>query len=83
LYKFYGITLDSRAARILLAGELQVLALQKRDPSIQINTLITRSNRIKFSKGIATVKGIIQVPIPLAVINFYVVPINTLFLLFL
>ncbi len=59
MYKFYGITLDSRAARILLAGELQVLALQKRDPSIQINTLITRSNRIKFSKEIVIIKGII------------------------
>ena len=34
LYKFQGIMLDSKATRISLAGELQVLALQKRDPTI-------------------------------------------------
>ena len=34
LYKFQGIMLDSRAAKISLAGEPQVLVLQKRDPII-------------------------------------------------
>ena len=40
LYKFHSIMLDSRAASISSAGEPQVLALQKRDSSIQIDTLI-------------------------------------------
>ena len=51
--------LDSRAARISSAGEPQALALQKRDSSIQIDTLTDRDNSIRFSKGIATAKGII------------------------
>jgi hypothetical protein len=34
LYKFQGIMLDSRAAGISLAGEPQVQALQKKDPTI-------------------------------------------------
>ena len=50
---------DSRAARILSASEPQVLALQKRNSSIQIDTLTARDNSIRFSKGIATAKRII------------------------
>ena len=34
LYEFQGIILDSKAAKISLTGELQVLVLQKRDPII-------------------------------------------------
>ena len=74
---------DSRATKISLAGKPQVLVLQKRDPTIQLNTLTARSNRIRFSKGTAIVKGIIQVPTPLGTIAFYVVPTNTPFLLYL
>jgi hypothetical protein len=83
LYKFYSIILDSRAASILSARELQLLALQKRDPSIQLDTSTARSNRIRFGKGIATVKSIIQVPTLLRIITFYIVPTNILFLLYL
>jgi hypothetical protein len=72
---------DSGAARISSAGESQVLALQKRDPSIQLDTSTAGSNRIRFGKGMATVKGTVQVPTPLGVIKFYVVPTNTPFLL--
>ena len=34
LYEFQGIMLDSRATSISLAGEPQVQALQKKDPTI-------------------------------------------------
>jgi hypothetical protein len=74
---------DSRAASILSAGESQLLTLQKRDPSIQLDTSTAGSNRIRFGKGIATVKGIVQVPTPLGIITFYIVPTNILFLLYL
>ena len=50
---------DSGAAGVSSAGEPQVLALQKRDLSIQLNATTARSNRIKFSKGTATVKGVV------------------------
>ena len=39
------------------------------------------SNRIKFGKDTATVKGVVQIPILLGIITFYVIPINTSFLL--
>jgi hypothetical protein len=80
-YEFHGIMPDSGAAGISSAGESQVLALQKRDPSIQLDTSTAGSNRIRFGKGMATVKGTVQVPTPLGVIKFYVVPTNTPFLL--
>jgi hypothetical protein len=80
-YEFHGIMPDSGAAGISSAGEQQVLALQKKDLSIQIDTSTAGSNTIRFGKGTATVKGIVRVPTPLGTINFYVVPTNTPFLL--
>jgi len=50
---------DSRAAGISSIGESQVIALQKRNLNIQLNTSTIGSNRIRFGKGIAIVKGII------------------------
>ena len=73
--------LDSGAAGISLAGEPQVLALQKRDPTIQLDTLTAGSNRIRFGKGTTTVKGVVRIPTPLGTITFHVVPTNTPFLL--
>jgi hypothetical protein len=72
---------DNGAAGISSAGEPQVQALQKKDPTIQLDTAAAGSNTIRFSKGTATVKGVVQVPTPLSTITFYVVPTNTLFLL--
>src|SRR6266536_1284922 len=80
-YEFQGIMLDSRATGISLASEPQVLALQKKDPTIQLDTSTARSNTIRFGKGTATVKGVVRVPTPLGTITFHVVPTNTPFLL--
>ena len=41
------------------------------------------SNRIRFSKGTAIIKNIIQVPIPLGTIIFYIVFIHIPFFLYL
>ena len=41
------------------------------------------SNRIRFSKGIIIVKGVVQVFTLLGTITFYIVPINIPFLLYL
>jgi hypothetical protein len=81
LYEFQGIMPDSKAARISLAGKPQVQALQKKDPTIQLNTSAAGSNTIRFGKGTATVKGVIRVPTLLSTIIFYVVLTNTPFLL--
>jgi hypothetical protein len=50
---------DSGAAGISLAGKPQVQALQKKDLTIQLNTSAAESNTIRFSKGTATVKGVV------------------------
>ena len=73
--------LDSGVAGILLVGEQQVIALQKKDLTVKINTLATNNNIIRFRKGTATIKGIIRVTTLIGTITFYVVPINTPFLL--
>ena len=49
---------DSEVIGISSVSKLQVLALQKKDLTIQLNTLVARSNRIRFGKNTATVKGI-------------------------
>jgi allantoicase len=51
--------LDSGAARISLAGEPQVQALQKKDLIIQLDTAAAGSNTIRFGKDTATVKGVV------------------------
>ena len=81
-YEFQGIILDSRAAGISSAGEPQVQALQKRDPTIQVN-MSASGNTIKFGKGTATIIEVIWVSTPIGVLTFHVVLINTLFLLYL
>jgi hypothetical protein len=80
-YEFQGIMPDSGAAGISSAGEPQVQALQKKDPTIQLDTSAAGSNTIRFGKGTATVKGVVRVPTPLGTITFHVVPTNTPFLL--
>ena len=80
-YKFQGIMLNSGAIGIFSVSELQVLTLQKRNPTIQFNTLMAGSNRIRFSKGIITVKSVVQIPTPLGTIAFHILFTNTLFLL--
>jgi hypothetical protein len=46
-------------------------------PCMEVNFL----PRIRFGKGMATVKGIVRVPTPLGIIKSHVVPTNTPFLL--
>jgi hypothetical protein len=81
LYEFQGIMPDSGAAGISSAGEPQVQALQKKNPTIQLDTAAAGSNTIRFGKGTATVKGVVRVPTLLGTITFHVVPTNTPFLL--
>jgi hypothetical protein len=74
---------DSGAAGISIARKPQVIALQKLDPIISINTSTTGNHKIRFGKGEAVSIGIIQVSTPLGNITFHVLPINTPFLYYL
>jgi hypothetical protein len=77
---FQGIMPDSGAAGVSTAGNPQFLALQKLDPTVQLNTSIARAHKIQFGKGTALSQGTIQVQTPLRIITFHVVPANTPFL---
>jgi hypothetical protein len=77
---FQGIMPDSGAAGVFIARKPQVIALQKLDPIVLINTSIIRNHKIRFGKGDAVSIGTIQVGTPLGNITFNVLPTNTLFL---
>ena len=46
---------DSRASRVSMAGEQQFIALQKLDPSVQLDHITAGDRRIRFRKGSATI----------------------------
>jgi hypothetical protein len=77
---FQGIMSDSRAAGVSMAGQPQFTALQKLDPSLQINMITAGQHNIRFGKGKALSQGTIDVVTPLGTITFHVVPANTPFL---
>jgi hypothetical protein len=75
--------LDTGAFGVSIAGKPQVIALQKYDLLIKIDTSITGLYQIKFGAGEAVSIGIIYVTTPIGNIPFYVLPTNTPFLLYL
>jgi hypothetical protein len=77
---FQGIILDNGAVRVFITRKPQVIAFQKLDPIVLINTSTTRNHKICFGKKKAISIGTIQVSTPLGNITFYILPINTLFL---
>jgi hypothetical protein len=77
---FQSIILDSGAAGIFITRKPQVVAFQKLDPIISIDTSIIGNHKICFGKKKAISIGIIQVGILLGNIMFYMFPINILFL---
>jgi hypothetical protein len=60
-----------------------VIALQKLDLSIKINTFMVGFYKIKFGAGEIILIGTIYVTTPISNIPFYVLPTNTLLLLYL
>jgi hypothetical protein len=72
---------DSGAAGVSIAGKPQFLALQKLNPSIELDTTAAGQYTIRFGKGEAISQGVVTVPTPIGSIPFHVVPANTPFLL--
>jgi hypothetical protein len=77
---FQGIILDSGAAGVSITRKPQVIAFQKLDLIVSINTSIAGNYKICFGKRKAVFISIIQVGIPLGNITFHVLPTNTPFL---
>jgi hypothetical protein len=80
---FQGIIPDNRTAGISTTSLSQVIALSKLDPTILVNSFITKNYRIKFGVREVLFFGTIQVDIQLGNIMFYMLPTNTPFLFYL
>ena len=74
---------DSGILSVLIARELQVLALQKLNPIIKINYINTKNYYIRFGKGLAIIQRTITINILLGPITFYIVLANILFLYYI
>ncbi|KAI0994279.1 hypothetical protein K3495_g13903, partial [Podosphaera aphanis] len=79
--KFHGILPDTGAAGVSTAGEPQFIALQRHLPKLQININRAGEHTIKFGLGKSSSIGTINVPTPIGIITFHVVPVSTPFLL--
>jgi hypothetical protein len=75
--------LDNRTAGISIAGLFQIIALNKLDLIILVNSFIAGNYRIKFGARKVLFLGIIQVDIQLRNIMFYMFLTNILFLFYL
>jgi hypothetical protein len=71
---------DSGASRVLTAGEPQFHALQKLDLDTRLDQTKAGEHRIRFGKGLALLKGVVEIKTLLGRIVFHVVPANTPFL---
>ena len=74
---------NSGAAGVSMAGKPQVLALQRLDLTIKLDTIAISLHTIWFRKGEIVSQGIVTISTPIGDIPFHVVPANTLFLLYI
>jgi hypothetical protein len=74
---------DSGASRVLTVGEPQFYALQKLDLDARLDQTKAGEHRICFRKGLALLKGVVEIKTPLGRIAFHVVPANTPFLYYI
>ena len=74
---------DSGAAGVSTAGKPQVLALQRLDPTIKLDTIAAGLHTIRFGKGEVISHEIVTIPTLISDIPFHVVPANTPFLLYI
>jgi hypothetical protein len=78
---FKGIILNTGAAGVLIAGERQIRALQKKIPDFTIDTSITSKYYIRFDDNLLVESlGIMGVGIFFGTIDFAIMPTNTFFL---
>jgi hypothetical protein len=74
---------DSEAIKILITGKSQITALQRLDPTIQLDTSTVGQYNIRFGKGMAMSLKTIQMSTFLGIIIFYVVPADIPFLFYI
>jgi hypothetical protein len=74
---FQGIILDNRAAGVFTTRKPQIIAFQKLDLIVLINTFIAGNYKIRFGKRKVVFIGTIQIS-TLKNIMFHMLPTNTL-----
>ncbi|WQF76847.1 hypothetical protein CDEST_01861 [Colletotrichum destructivum] len=79
---FHGIMPDTGAAEISSAGQPQFLALQRRLPTVTLDTSTAGSAKIRFGEGrVIASLGSTKIPTPFGPISFHIMPCDTPFLL--
>ena len=78
---FQGIMPDTGAAGVSTAGEQQFIALQKKNPTIMLDTSTAGEHRVRFGDNPDIMSlGTVGVTTPFGTILFQVIPANTPFL---
>ena len=78
--KFIGIIIDTRASKRSIAGYSQFLTLQKIN-KVQLNKSTRGIVSVQFGIGSISSISSIKVATPIGIVEFYVVKVNTPFLL--
>src|SRR6266567_9039728 len=80
--KFIGIMIDTRAFKCFIAGYSQFLALQKIN-KVQLNKSTKGTVSVQFRIGSISSISSIKVAIPIGIVEFHVIKVDTPFLLYL
>ena len=80
--KFIGIIINIKASKYFIVGYNQFLILQKID-KVQLNKSIKSTVNIQFRIGSMSSINFIKVAILIDIVEFYIIKVNTPFLLYL
>ena len=80
--KFMGIIINTKASKHSIAGYSQFLTLQKIN-KVQLNKFTRGTVSVQFKIGSISSIGSIKVAIPIGIVEFYIIKVNTPFLLYL
>ena len=80
--KFMGIIINTKASKYSIVGYSQFLTLQKIN-KVQLNESIRSTVSIQFKIGFTSSISFIKVATPIGIVEFYIVKVNTPFLLYL
>jgi hypothetical protein len=79
--EFYRIIIDTRAAKRSTAGISQFWAFQRLLPGVSIDTTSIGKVTVQFGIGMTSSVGSAIIATPVGDVEFYIMPVNTPFLL--
>ena len=81
--KFIGIIIDIKISKQSTAGYSQFLTFQRLDTNIQLNTTTQGIVNVQFSIRLTSSIKLAKVTTLIGIIEFYIIKVNTPFLLYL